>query len=83
MFCAVFQRFVIFSGSFGNLQIPYSVLWHHSPVPDKPTSEQIRREADKLRKAATDLMEHANLLIKKSIELERRIANRNDPGKKK
>jgi hypothetical protein len=37
------------------------------------TSEQLRREAEKLRETATDLMEHAALLISKSAEFEKRI----------
>lgn len=40
-------------------------------MPDKPSSEQLRHEAEKLRDTATDLMEHAALLIAKSIELEK------------
>jgi hypothetical protein len=46
---------------------------------DKPTSEQIRREAEKLRKTAVDLMEHAALLIEKSPDLEKRILARDKP----
>ena len=42
-------------------------------MPDKPSSEQLRREAEKLRETAVDLMEHAALLIEKSADLERRI----------
>ena len=50
----------------------------------KPTSEQIRREAEKLRETAIDLMDHAALLIAKSVELEKRILNRDNskPSKK-
>jgi hypothetical protein len=50
-------------------------------MPDKPTSEQIRREAEALRETATDLMEHAALLITKSVELEKLIAGRDKPKK--
>jgi hypothetical protein len=46
-------------------------------MPDKPTFEQLRREAEKLRETATDLMEHAALLIMKSVELEKLIASHN------
>lgn len=53
------------------------VLWHDAiDMSDKPTSEQLRLESEKLREIATDLLEHAALLINKSIELEKRIANR-------
>jgi hypothetical protein len=50
-------------------------------LPDKPTSEQIRTEAEKLRETAADLMEHAALLIEKSADLERRILARDKPKK--
>jgi|HubBroStandDraft_1064217.scaffolds.fasta_scaffold336918_1 hypothetical protein len=50
-------------------------------MPDKPTSEQLRREAEKLRETATDLMEHAALLITKSVELEKVIGGRAKPKK--
>ncbi|HEY4904246.1 MAG TPA: hypothetical protein VIH89_12290 [Candidatus Sulfotelmatobacter sp.] len=52
-------------------------------MPDKPISEQLRREAEKLREAAVDLMDHAALLITKSVELERRILDRDKPKPKK
>lgn len=45
-------------------------------MPDKATSEQLRREAEKLRETAVDLMEHAALLIAQSVELEKRIMER-------
>lgn len=48
-------------------------------MPDKPTYEQIRREAEQLRETAVDLMEHAALLIEKSADLERRILTRDKP----
>jgi hypothetical protein len=48
-------------------------------VPDKSTSEQLRREAEKLRETAVDLMEHAALLIAQSAELEKRILARKKP----
>jgi predicted HTH domain antitoxin len=53
-------------------------------MPDKPTSEQIRREAEKLRETAVKLMEQAAILIEKSAALERRILGRNGskPGRK-
>ncbi len=47
-------------------------------MPDKPRSEELRREAEKLRETATDLMEHAALLITKSVELEKVIAGRDN-----
>jgi hypothetical protein len=34
-------------------------------VPDKPNSEQLRREAEKRRETAVKLMEHAATLIAK------------------
>jgi hypothetical protein len=57
-------------------------LWHDGVMPDKPTSEQIRREAEKLRETAIDLMDHAVLLIGKSVELEKRILDRDRPKPK-
>jgi hypothetical protein len=45
--------------------------WHDGYVPDKPTSEQIRREVEKLRDTAIELIEHAKTLIEKSVELEK------------
>jgi hypothetical protein len=42
--------------------------WHDGYVPDKPTSEQIRREVEKLRDTAIELIEHAKTLIEKSVE---------------
>jgi predicted HTH domain antitoxin len=55
------------------------LLWHDECVPDEPTSEQIRREAEKLRDIAVELMEHAATLIAKSAELEKRILDRDKP----
>jgi len=55
------------------------LLWHDECVPDGPTSEQIRREAEKLRDIAVELMEHAATLIAKSAELEKRILDRDKP----
>jgi hypothetical protein len=52
-------------------------------VLDKPTSEQIRREAEKLRETAIDLMDHAAMLITKSVQLEKRILDRDKPKPKK
>jgi hypothetical protein len=43
-------------------------------VPDKPTYEQIRREAETLRQTAIKLMEHAAVLIEKSAQLEQQIS---------
>jgi hypothetical protein len=40
---------------------------------DKPSSEQLRSEAEKLRATAVELMEHAATLIAKSAELEKKI----------
>jgi hypothetical protein len=51
--------------------------WHDGYVPDKPTSEQIRREAEKLREPATKLIEQAKILIEKSAELEKQVSYRN------
>jgi hypothetical protein len=51
--------------------------WHDGYVPDKPTSEQIRREAEKLRETAIKLIEHAKTLIEKSAELEKQVSSRN------
>jgi hypothetical protein len=72
--------------NFGHLEavcacVHTSPLSHMSswPMPEKPTSEQIRREAEKLRETAVDLMEHAALLINKSADLEKLIQARNKP----
>jgi len=56
-------------------------VWENRCVPNNPISEQLRREAEKLRETATDLLEHAALLIAKSVELERRIMARDIPKK--
>jgi hypothetical protein len=53
--------------------------WHDWLMPHKPTSEQLRREAEKLRETAVDLKEHAALLIEKSADLEERILARDKP----
>jgi predicted HTH domain antitoxin len=57
--------------------------WHHSRVPDKPTSEQIRREAETLRQTAIKLIEHAAVLIEKSAQLENQVSilKRRNPTK--
>ena len=54
-------------------------------MPDKPTSEEIRKEAEKLRETAVKLMEHAAILIEKSAASEKTILVRNGskPGKKR
>jgi predicted HTH domain antitoxin len=57
--------------------------WHDGYVPDKPTSEQIRREAEKLRDTAIELIEHAKTLIEKSVELEKKVSNRNRDSSKR
>jgi hypothetical protein len=44
-------------------------------------SEQLRREAQKLRETAIELMEHATLLISKSNELETKIQKRDKDRK--
>jgi hypothetical protein len=64
------------AGPFGFLQTFPSPLtpWHDGCVPEKPTSEQIRREAETLRQTAIKLMEHAAMLIKKSAQLEHQIS---------
>ena len=48
-------------------------------------SDRLRREAEELREAAIDLMEHAALLIKKSGELDKQIAKngKSNEGRKK
>ena len=38
--------------------------WHDGYVPDKPTSEQIRGKAEKLRETAIKLIEHAKTIGK-------------------
>jgi hypothetical protein len=43
-------------------------------VPDKPTSKEIRREAEKVRATATKLIEHAKTLIERSAELEKQVS---------
>jgi hypothetical protein len=53
------------------------------PDKPKPTSEQLRREAEELRETAVDLMEHAALLLAKSSDLERRILVRDMHGNKR
>jgi hypothetical protein len=50
--------------------------------PEKPTSEQLRHEAEKLRATAIKLMEHAATLIEKSAELEKRISVSQNNGNK-
>jgi hypothetical protein len=42
----------------------------------KPTSEQLRREVEKLRAAAVELKKHAATLLAESAELERQISRR-------
>jgi hypothetical protein len=49
------------------------LFYVHLPTLDKPTSEQVRREAEKLRAGAVKLMEQAAILIEKSAALEKRI----------
>jgi hypothetical protein len=46
-------------------------------------SEQLRRESQELRDVAVDLMEHAALLINKSVELDIQIAKRDRLDTKK
>jgi hypothetical protein len=48
-------------------------------VPAKPTSEEIRLEAENLRATAAKLIEHAKTLITKAAELEKRITARTNP----
>ena len=55
-------------------------MWEDGFVPDKPTSEQLRLEAEKLRETAIDLMDHAAILIAKSVELEKRVSERDHPN---
>jgi hypothetical protein len=54
-------------------------------VPDKPTSEQIRLEAEMLRETAVKLMEHAATLIAKSAEFEKQVSRlkRDNPKQSK
>jgi len=42
----------------------------------EPTPEQLRKDAARLRETADQLMEHAAMLISRSIELEKRIPQR-------
>jgi hypothetical protein len=42
-------------------------------VQDDSVSERLRREARELRETAVELMEHASLLITKSVELDKQI----------
>jgi len=44
------------------------------PMPDKPTSEQIRREAIELRETAAKLIAQAASLIQRSVALEKQIS---------
>lgn len=46
-------------------------------VQDKPTSEELRLEAERLRKTADKLIEYAATLIAKATELEKEIARLN------
>ncbi len=48
-------------------------------------SKRLRREAEELRVTAIDMMEHASLLIAKSVELDKQIARNQKatPGRKK
>ena len=75
---AIFSPTISATCTLGNRHRPWSA-WHYWRMPDKPTSEEIRREAEKLRETAVDLMEHAALLIEKSADLERRILARDRP----
>jgi hypothetical protein len=50
-----------------------------SRLKDKPTSEQIRLEAEKLRDTAVKLLEHAATLMTKATELEKQIAGCDKP----
>jgi hypothetical protein len=59
------------------------ISWHDGYVPDKPTSEQIRREAEKLLATATKLIEHAKTLIEKSAELEKQVSYLNRQNTKR
>jgi hypothetical protein len=44
------------------------------PVPEKPTSEQIRLEAEKLRDTEVSLIEHAATLIARAAELQKQVS---------
>jgi hypothetical protein len=57
---------------------PAAILWQNVRVLDKKdtTSEQLRNDAARLRETANQLMEHAAMLISRSIELEKRILQR-------
>ena len=50
-------------------------LQHHYPMPDKPMSEEIRRESEKLLEMAAKLREQASSLIE-SAALEKKIRGR-------
>ncbi len=41
---------------------------------DKPSSEQLRREIEKLRAAAVEMKEHAATLFAEAAELEKQIS---------
>jgi hypothetical protein len=47
------------------------------------TSKRLRREAEELRETAVDLMEHAALLINKSIEVDKQIERNNKRSTRK
>jgi hypothetical protein len=51
-----------------------SGLWHDGFVPDKPTSEGLRRAAETLRQTAIKLIEHAAVLIEQSAQLEKQVS---------
>jgi hypothetical protein len=50
---------------------------------DKATSEQLRREAEKLWETAAQLMEQASALIEKSAALEKKILVRSSPARRR
>lgn len=46
---------------------------------DESVSERLQRESQQLRDAAIDLMEHAALLITKSVEIDKQIVKLPSP----
>ena len=45
-----------------------------NPMPDKPTSEQLRRESDELLADAAKLIKHAEAFKERAIELQKHIS---------
>lgn len=51
-------------------------------IDNESVSKRLRRESEELRRAAVDLMEHASLLIEKSMQIDNEIAKHDKVGKR-